>query len=249
VPAKSDSKHPKIRALVEEGTLNPESGKVQDPKFLAGEFFDARDIVQVKYETLRRVSVENASVTSAREEYGVSRPTYYQTRASFEEAGIAGLVPREARSAGSAQGAGRCAGIYPAATGRGRAHSSAPAGQADQEEIRSRYSSAESALRQMGTSDAYTQSHSRRPDPRKTQIDQRTWQMNRKSVCEVPRSNGSDHGSEDCSSLSSAAMGLSHRRRMIQWGRIGLSVLAPPTAERRNAYARMRLKGGSLGFG
>jgi transposase len=34
-------------------------------------------------------------VTSATEDYGVSRPTYYQTRASFEEAGIAGLVPRK----------------------------------------------------------------------------------------------------------------------------------------------------------
>jgi transposase len=95
VPAKSDSKQAKIRALAEEGTLNPVPGKVQDPKFQDGEFFDARDIVQVKYEMLRRVSVENASVTSATEEYGVSRPTYYQTRASFEEAGIAGLVPRK----------------------------------------------------------------------------------------------------------------------------------------------------------
>jgi transposase len=93
VPAKSDSKHPKVRALLEEGTLNPAPGKVQDAKFQDGEFFDPRDIVQVKYEMLRRVSVENASVTSATEEYGVSRPTYYQTKASFEEAGIAGLVP------------------------------------------------------------------------------------------------------------------------------------------------------------
>jgi transposase len=95
VAAKSDSKHPKVRALLEEGTLNPAPGKVQDPKFHDGEFFDPRDIVQVKYEMLRRVSVENASVTSATEEYSVSRPTYYQTKASFEEAGIAGLVPRK----------------------------------------------------------------------------------------------------------------------------------------------------------
>lgn len=93
--AQSDSKHPKVRALLEEGTLNPEPGKVQDPKFHDGEFFDPRDIVQVKYEMLRRVSVENASVTSATEEYSVSRPTYYQTKASFEGAGIAGLVPRK----------------------------------------------------------------------------------------------------------------------------------------------------------
>jgi transposase len=95
VPAKSDSKHPKVRALLEEGTLNPVPEKVHDPKFQDGEFFDPRDIVQVKYEMLRVVSVANASVANATEEYGVSRPTYYQTKASFDEAGIAGLVPKK----------------------------------------------------------------------------------------------------------------------------------------------------------
>jgi len=95
VPSKSDSNQPKVRVLVEGGTLNPTPGKVQDPKFNEGEFFDPRDIVQVKYEMLRRVSVEKASVANAAEEYGVSRPTYYLTKASFEEAGIAGLVPRK----------------------------------------------------------------------------------------------------------------------------------------------------------
>jgi transposase len=95
VPAKSDRKHPRVRALLEEGTLNPTPEKVHDPKFLGNEFFDPRDIVQVKYEMLRRVSIENTSVANATTEYGVSRPTYYQTKASFEDAGIAGLVPRK----------------------------------------------------------------------------------------------------------------------------------------------------------
>ena len=95
MPAKSDSKHPKVRALLEEGTLNPVPEKVHDPKFQDSEFFDPRDIVQVKYEMLRVVSAENASVANATEEYGVSRPTYYQTKASFDEAGIAGLVPKK----------------------------------------------------------------------------------------------------------------------------------------------------------
>jgi transposase len=95
VSATSDSKHPKVRALVEEGTLNPAPEKVQDGKFRDSEFFDPHDVVQVKYEMLRRVSVENASVTNATEEYGVSRPTYYQTKASFDESGIAGLVPKK----------------------------------------------------------------------------------------------------------------------------------------------------------
>jgi transposase len=94
MPAKSKS-DPKVAALLEEGTLNPTPEKVRDPKFQQNEFFDPRDIVQVKYEMLRRVSTENASVTDATGEYGVSRPTYYQSKAKFDKAGIAGLVPRK----------------------------------------------------------------------------------------------------------------------------------------------------------
>lgn len=41
---------------------------------LKNEFFDPHDVVQVKYEMLCRVSVENASVSAATEEYGVSKP-------------------------------------------------------------------------------------------------------------------------------------------------------------------------------
>ena len=88
-----DSKRSK--ALLEEGTLNSSPEKVNDPKFQEGEFFDPRDVVQVKYEMLRRVLVEDAAVTHAVEEYGLSRPTYYQTRANFDKAGIAGLVPKK----------------------------------------------------------------------------------------------------------------------------------------------------------
>ena len=81
--------------LFKEGVLNTSPGKVRDPKFREGEFFDPRDVVQVKYEMLRRVRVETVSVTAVAEEYGFSRPTYYQARASFAGAGIAGLVPKK----------------------------------------------------------------------------------------------------------------------------------------------------------
>ncbi|MHC4223073.1 MAG: helix-turn-helix domain-containing protein [Planctomycetota bacterium] len=91
----NDRKRSKADALLEEGTLNVSPERVRDPKFEEGEFFDPRDIVQVKYEMLRRVLVEDASVTDTALEYGVSRPTYYQARAKFDEAGIAGLVPRK----------------------------------------------------------------------------------------------------------------------------------------------------------
>jgi transposase len=95
MPLKSRSNPPKLEALREEGTLNPTPDEVHDPKFQENEFFDPHDIVQVKYEMLRRVSVENASVSAATEDYGVSRPTYYQTKASFDKGGVAGLVPQK----------------------------------------------------------------------------------------------------------------------------------------------------------
>ncbi|TCG02789.1 hypothetical protein BZM27_53225, partial [Paraburkholderia steynii] len=37
---------------------------------------------------LRRVSVEKASITQISDEYGVSRPTFYQARTDFEQGGI-----------------------------------------------------------------------------------------------------------------------------------------------------------------
>jgi len=95
MPSQDDGRRSKAQALLAEGTLNASPEKVSDPKFQEGEFFDPRDLVQVKYEMLRRVRVESSPVAHASEQYGFSRPTYYQARASFEAAGIAGLVPKK----------------------------------------------------------------------------------------------------------------------------------------------------------
>ncbi len=95
MPARDDRKRAKADALAEGGTLNPTPEKVGDPKFQEGGFFDPRDVVQVKYEMLRRVSVEKTSITDVSDQYGVSRPTFYQAKSDFDEAGIAGLVPRK----------------------------------------------------------------------------------------------------------------------------------------------------------
>ena len=77
MPANSKTNSTRVKALLEEGTLNPSPDKVRDPKFRENEFFDPHDLVQVKYEMLRRVSIEKASVTDATGEYGVSRPVSY----------------------------------------------------------------------------------------------------------------------------------------------------------------------------
>jgi transposase len=95
MPLSNERKRTKLDALVEDGTLNPAPEKVSDPKFWQGEFFDPRDAVQVKYELLRRVLVEKVSVTDAAGEYGISRPTFYEAKASFDQTGIAGLVPKK----------------------------------------------------------------------------------------------------------------------------------------------------------
>lgn len=85
----------KEAALRDAGTLNPRPEGVIDPKFREGHFFDPRDLVQVKYEMLRRVRVENVAVSQAVEEFGFSRPTFYEAQASFGQEGLAGLVPKK----------------------------------------------------------------------------------------------------------------------------------------------------------
>lgn len=90
--ARSDLKSSHLR---ESASLNPHPEQIRDALFQTHPFFDPRDLVQVKYEMLRRVSIEKASATEATEEYGVSRPTYYQTKSSFDKGGLAGLVPRK----------------------------------------------------------------------------------------------------------------------------------------------------------
>ena len=84
---------PKEAALAQARCLNPHPEQVTDEAFLAEEFFDARDMVQVKYEMVRRVTVDGAPVTAAAAAFGYSRPSYYQAAAALAESGLDGLVP------------------------------------------------------------------------------------------------------------------------------------------------------------
>src|SRR6266436_8603673 len=84
---------PKQAALAGARCLNPHPEQVRDPAFLASEFFDARDVVQVKYEMVRRVEAEGAPVTATAAAFGYSRPAYYQAAAAVQESGLEGLVP------------------------------------------------------------------------------------------------------------------------------------------------------------
>ena len=85
----------KLRTLKQQGTLNPRPQAVRDELFLQDDFFDPRDLVQVKYEMLRRVRTEGKSVTDAAANFGFSRPSFYQAQSVFEQDGLAGLVPHQ----------------------------------------------------------------------------------------------------------------------------------------------------------
>ena len=84
---------PKIQALREERSLNPRPEAVRDPAFTDSEFLDARDLVQVKYEMVRRVRIEGDTVSQSAAEFGFSRPSFYEAAAAIDAGGLAALVP------------------------------------------------------------------------------------------------------------------------------------------------------------
>jgi transposase len=85
----------KESALRRHHALNPRPLAVRDPAFTADNpFFDPRDLVQVKYEMLRRVRQEGGTATQAATAFGFSRPSFYEAQAVFEAAGLPGLIPQ-----------------------------------------------------------------------------------------------------------------------------------------------------------
>ncbi|GAC1376110.1 MAG: hypothetical protein NVSMB4_04720 [Acidimicrobiales bacterium] len=84
---------PKVEALAAERSLNPRPDAVVDEAFAASEFLDARDLVQVKYEMVRRVRVDGDAVSRSAVAFGFSRPSFYEAAAAIDAGGLAALVP------------------------------------------------------------------------------------------------------------------------------------------------------------
>ena len=100
-----ESRDPKAEALRAQRCLNPRPEAVSDEAFAGSEFFDARDLVQVKYEVVRRVQVDGQTVSAAAAAFGFSRPSFYQAAAAVQ----AGDAPK-----GDVLGVARIAGIQAA---------------------------------------------------------------------------------------------------------------------------------------
>jgi transposase len=93
--ARKNSPDPKDLALRQQGSLNPHSDQVTDELFRTNDFFDARDLVQVKYEMLRRVQNEGQPVSRSAAAFGFSRPSFYQAQAAFQQGGLPALMPHK----------------------------------------------------------------------------------------------------------------------------------------------------------
>jgi transposase len=85
----------KEESLIETGSFNKRHLDVSAGIFKTSQFFDARDLVQVKYEMLRAVGSDGSSVADAAGKFGFSRKTYYQVGKAFGEGGLSALVPKK----------------------------------------------------------------------------------------------------------------------------------------------------------
>lgn len=91
----ADVARSKRQTLQANGTLNPHPEKVVETLFQDYDFFDARDVLQVKYEMLRRVQTERWSVTQAAHAFGFSRLSFYHALEAFEREGLSGLLAKK----------------------------------------------------------------------------------------------------------------------------------------------------------
>lgn len=85
----------KQKNLEQTGTFNARAKSVCTPLFGNNEFFDARDLVQVKYEAIRAIEKEQRGLSQISREFGLSRPTLYEVKKQFEQEGLAGLLPHK----------------------------------------------------------------------------------------------------------------------------------------------------------
>lgn len=84
----------RVQRMKKEGTLHPNPEKVRADLLEKSPFFDANDLMQMKYEMLRSVRVDQQSIAEAAYTFGLSRVAYYHAQKQYRKNGIAGLLPR-----------------------------------------------------------------------------------------------------------------------------------------------------------
>jgi transposase len=84
---------PKAHFLAQRGALHPHPQRVQDPLFRGSTFFDPRDLIQVRYEMVRRFRVDGQAAIQVARSFGISRQLLYLLVQAFQERGLRGLFP------------------------------------------------------------------------------------------------------------------------------------------------------------
>jgi len=85
----------KRERLQRDGVLHPSPERVTVELLSLSEFFDAADLLQMKYEMLRAVEFDKMQVADAAQAFGLSRVAYYRARRQYEQSGLAGLLPHK----------------------------------------------------------------------------------------------------------------------------------------------------------
>ena len=88
-----DTDDERKQRLKREGTLHPNPDRVKADLLEESAFFDANDLIQMKYEMLRSVTVDERSVAQAADTFGLSRVAYYHALKQYQSHGLAGLLP------------------------------------------------------------------------------------------------------------------------------------------------------------
>ena len=83
----------KREVLKKHGVLHKRHEQVTDELFRQGDFFDPRDLIQVKYEMLRRIYKDKKTIQTVARTFGFSRPSVYKAQSAFERDGLSGLIP------------------------------------------------------------------------------------------------------------------------------------------------------------
>ena len=88
-----DTDEERKQRLKKEVTLHPNPDRVKADLLAKSPFFDANDLMQMKYEMLRSVTVDQQSVAEAANTFGLSRVAYYHAWKYYQSHGLAGLLP------------------------------------------------------------------------------------------------------------------------------------------------------------
>ncbi|MBA7670059.1 hypothetical protein ES703_78202 [subsurface metagenome] len=81
--------------LKSNGVLYKAFEKVKDELFQKHDFFDPCDLIQVKYEMIRRVEKDGWTISKAANVFGFSRLSFYKIKQLLGQEGLWGLIPRK----------------------------------------------------------------------------------------------------------------------------------------------------------